>query len=56
MADITYCRNNLCPFLTCERHLEHAPKSGPVSVAWLDATCRLYIGWLVDQVEKEGKG
>ena len=55
MADITYCANILCPFLDCERHGDKAPRNVPVSMAWLDGTCRRYIGWLVD-MEKEADG
>ena len=54
MADITYCMNNCCPFTDCERHSDNAPRGIPVSLAWMDGTCRRYIGWLVDQA-KEGK-
>lgn len=55
MADITYCMNSCCPFKDCERHIKNAPQKGLVSMAWLDSTCRRYIGWLVDKA-KGGDG
>ena len=53
--DITYCLNPDCPFTDCMRHSDNAPSGVPVSMAWLDGTCRRYIGWLVD-IEKEVDG
>ena len=56
MADITYCLNTCCPFTDCMRHSDNAPRGIPVSMAWLDGTCRDYIGWLVDQAKEEEDG
>ena len=53
MADITYCMNSCCPFKDCERHIKNAPLKVVVSMAWLDGTCRRYIGWLVENTEVE---
>lgn len=56
--DITYCSNGDCPFRKCEIHpsaLKQLQKTHPgclVSVADYGATCRDYIGWIV---EKEGE-
>ena len=56
MADITYCMNKDCPFKDCERHLTNAPLNMPVSMAWIDGTCRRYIGWVYDELKrKEGR-
>ena len=46
---MTYCANKDCPFSDCGKHLDNAPKSGAIVMAWLDGTCRDYIGWLVDK-------
>lgn len=55
MADITYCMNNECPFTDCERHYNKAPRNVLISMAWLDKTCRRYIGHLVDELAKDGE-
>ena len=54
MADITYCFNGNCPFTDCERHITNAPKCEPLSFAWLDATCRRYMAWLVEGGDTDG--
>lgn len=46
---MTYCANKDCPFGDCDKHLDNAPKTGPVVMAWFDKTCGDYIGWLVDE-------
>lgn len=51
--DMTFCANTTCPFKDCERHLVNGPKIGMVSVAWLDGTCRRYIGWLVEGADNK---
>jgi len=51
--NITYCANIACPFKDCENHLKNAKRNGGLSMAWLDATCRRYIGWLVDKAKDE---
>ena len=55
MGDITYCANKDCPFSDCNRHLDNAPRNGMVTMAWLDRTCRDYIGWLVYKIERGDK-
>ena len=55
--DITFCCNKKCPFKDCERHLSQVKQPAPkgyISVANFDGVCRRYIGWLVNEVEKEG--
>ena len=54
MADITYCFNGNCPFTDCERHITNAPKCEPLSFAWLDETCRVYMAWLVEGSDNDG--
>lgn len=54
--DITYCMNVYCPFTDCERYSANAPRGILVSLAWLDGTCRRYIGWLVDQAKEDNDG
>ena len=49
MHDITYCMNRDCPYKDCVRHIVQAPLNTPVSMAWLDGTCRRYIGGLIDE-------
>lgn len=56
MADITYCSNACCPFKGCKHHMTNAPLRVPVSMAYMDGTCKRYISWLVDQVEEERNG
>lgn len=46
---MTYCANKYCPFSDCDKHLDNAPKIGPVTMAWFDGVCRDYIGWIVDE-------
>ena len=56
MDNITYCVNTSCPFWDCENHPGHLEGHDPHEVhsfAALDATCRRYIGWLVEQEVKE---
>ena len=53
MADITYCKNPLCPFFGCERHFDKAPAREFASFATLDATCEQYIGWLARMMREE---
>ena len=53
--DPLYCLNNECPFRDCEHHAVNAPRKVKVRVAWLDGTCRQYIDWCIDQIEKPEK-
>lgn len=58
MADITYCTYSGCPLKKCERHPSKISKAamsgkGYVSVADFSGTCREYLSWLLDEVEKE---
>lgn len=55
--DITYCANGECPYTDCERHLSKVePETNrAISIANLSGVCRLYIGYLVDEVRKEEK-
>ena len=55
MADITYCLNTCCPFEDCERHTNNAPRNVPVSMAYLDGTCRRYIAFLLEEIENDRK-
>ena len=52
MADITYCVTPECPFKDCERHCDNAPRGVPVSIAHMAGTCRRYIGYLVEEIER----
>ena len=52
MSDITYCLNPDCPFKDCERHSDNAPRGVVVSLSYMAGTCRRYIGYLVDKVER----
>ena len=56
MKIMTYCANKSCPFNNCDKHLDNAPKSGYVTIAWLDGVCRDYIGWIVDEASRETRG
>ncbi len=55
MNDIAYCLNWNCLFTDCERHYNKAPRNVPISMAWLDKTCRRYIRHLVDEQMKDGE-
>ena len=49
----TVCTNGMCPFTACSHHLQRAksiPAGSVVTVAGLDAVCRRYIDWLIDQI------
>ena len=54
MADITYCINPDCPFTDCERHCDNAPRGVPVSMAHMAGTCRDYIAYVIEEVERDG--
>ena len=42
MYDITFCNNDKCTHVECERNLKNVPKDIPVSVGvW--ATCEHYL-------------
>lgn len=50
---MTVCINGTCPFEDCSHHpgqLKGMPRDGSVTVMSLDAVCRRYIGWLVDEL------
>lgn len=51
--DMTYCSVSECPFVDCERHIKQINTIGIfISTACFAGTCRRYIAWLVDEVEK----
>lgn len=50
---MTVCINGTCPFEDCSHHpgrLKGMPRDDTVTVMSLDAVCRRYIGWLVDEL------
>ena len=59
MADITYCSNTDCPFKKCERHYTKVSEAaihgtGYVSISDFAGICHDYIGYLVDEIDKDG--
>lgn len=59
MADITYCAYAACPIKKCERHATKIPKAtidgkGYVSVCDFAPTCREYLSYALQEVEKNG--
>lgn len=48
-----YCMNSQCPFKDCENHMKHAPRGFAVTTTDMDKTCRRYIGYLVEEEEKQ---
>lgn len=49
-----YCLVYQCPFTDCEKHLKNCPTlKGKVHLIDYAATCRDYIGWLLDEIESE---
>lgn len=52
--DRTYCDNKECPFKDCFRHISNRPKLYKyLSIADYSGTCRRYITWLVNEVQKD---
>ena len=54
---MTVCVNGTCPFEDCSYHpgqLKGMPRDDTVTVMSLDAVCRRYIGWLVEEALKHG--
>ena len=50
----TYCINNNCPFISCNKHLKRCrANKRKICVANFDGVCREYISWLVDISFKE---
>lgn len=53
---MTYCVNRECPFEDCEKHLWNVKtvrEMYEVYVADFDKTCRRYISWLAEEVQKD---
>ena len=54
--DITFCSYKDCPLTDCERHLINVKQPYPkgyISISDFSGICRDYIGYLVDEIEKE---
>lgn len=56
MTDKTYCVYAACPLKRCDRHLsrlQHKSKNEYVSVCDFAPTCREYLSYALDEVNKE---
>lgn len=61
MKDITYCTSIACPSKECRiKVVNNSFQPGEIiSMADFSGTCRFYIGWMVDKIQREeelGKG
>ena len=56
MADCTtkptYCTAPDCPYRTCANHISHATPPGAAMFAPLYQTCRNYIAYVIEEIEK----
>lgn len=56
MSDITYCAYSNCPLKNCSRHITKSDrKSKYVSVCDFAPTCRDYLYYVLEEVEKDNE-
>lgn len=57
VKDITYCSSTDCPSKECVvKVLNNKFDPGDlISIADFSGTCRFYIGWLLNEIEKDGE-